>query len=83
MDQTQKGKEKITRWDWMIAKLKQQFIPMDYELDLLKKMKGLKQVRKYVQEYTKEFYRVPIRTGHAEVDKEKVACYLYGLRPSI
>ena len=56
---------------------------MDYELDLFKKMQGLNQVEKYVQEYTKEFYRVLIRTTHAEDGKEKVAHYLNGLRTSI
>lgn len=58
-------------------------ILVDYELDLLKKMKGLKQVGRYVWEYTEEFYRVLIRTSHAEVEKEKVIDYLNGLRPSI
>ena len=67
----------------MIAKLKQKFIPINYELDLLKKMQGLKQARKSVQEYIKEFYRVLIRTGHAKADKEKVSHYINGLRPSI
>ena len=46
-------------------------------------MKGLKQVGKSIQEYTKEFYQVLIRIGHAEADKEKFVCYLNGLRPSI
>ena len=64
-------------------KLKRQFIPVDYELDLLKKMQSLKQAGRSVQEYTEEFYRILIRTGHAEADKEKVARYLNGLRPSI
>ena len=50
---------------------------------MLKKMQGLKQARKFVQEYTEEFYQVLIRTGHAEADKEKVARYINGLRPSI
>ena len=63
--------------------MKQKFIPIDYKLDLLNEMQGLKQVGKSIQEYTEEFYRVLIRTGHAEVDKEKVACYINGLRPSI
>ena len=67
----------------MIAKLKKKFILVDYELDLLKKMQGLKQAGKFVQEYTEEFYQILIRTSHAEADKEKVAHYLYGLRPSI
>ena len=52
---------------------------MDYELDLLKKMQGLKQAGKSIQ----EFYRVLIRPAHAEANKEKVVCYLNGLRPSI
>mgnify|MGYP002623431500 CR=1 FL=1 len=51
-----RGKEKITRWDRMVDKLKKQFIPVDYELDLFKKMQGLKQVGKFVQEYTEKFY---------------------------
>ena len=46
-------------------------------------MKGLKKEGRSIQEYTKEFYQVIIRTGHAEADKEKVAYYLNGLRPSI
>ena len=56
MEQNRKGKEKITRWEWMVAKLKKKFILVDYELDLLKKMQGLKQAGKIVQEYTEEFY---------------------------
>ena len=56
---------------------------MDYELDLLKKIKGLKQVEKSIQEYIEEIYWVLIRTSHTEVDKEKVAHYLNGLRPII
>ena len=56
---------------------------MDYELDLLNKMQGLKKAGKSIQEYTEEFYRVLIRTSHAEANKEKVTHYIYGLRPSI
>lgn len=50
---------------------------------MFKKMQGLKKVGKSVKEYTEEFYQVHIRTKHAEANKEKVACYLNGLRPSI
>ena len=67
----------------MVAKLKQKFIHVDYKLDMLKKMQGLKQAGKSIQEYTEEFYRVLIRTSHAKADKEKVACYINGLRLSI
>ena len=67
----------------MIAKLKQQFIPINYELDLLKKMQGLNQVGKFVQEYTEDFYQILIRTSHVEDDKEKFTHYINGLRSRI
>ena len=60
----------------MVDKIKKQFIPIDYELDLFKKMQGLKQAGKFVQEYTEEFYQLLIRARHAEVNKEKVTHYL-------
>ena len=56
---------------------------MDYELDLLKKMQGLKQTGRYVQEYTKDLYWVLIRTNHVEADKDKFSYYLNVLRPRI
>ena len=55
LDRNSRGKEKITKWERIVAKLKHKFIPIDYELDMLKKIQGLKQVGKLVQEYTKEF----------------------------
>ena len=67
----------------MVDKLKKQLIPVDYELDLFKKMQGLKQAGKYVQEYTEEFYQLLIRAGHAEENKDKVSRYFSGLRSSI
>ena len=83
LERNRRGKEKITKWDRMVDKLKKQFIPVDYELDLFRKMQGLKQVGKSVQDYTEEFYRFNIRAGRAEANREKVARYLSGLRPSI
>ena len=73
MERNQRGKGNITRWDRMVEKLKKQFIPVDYELDLLKKLQGLKQGRKSVKEYTKDFHKIIIRTGHTKANKEKVA----------
>ena len=67
----------------MVAKLKWKFIPIDYKLDLLKKMQGLKQVEKSVQEYMEEFSHILIQTGHTKANKEKVSHYINGLRSSI
>ena len=66
----------------MVDKLKKQFILVDYELDLFKKMQGLKKV-KSVQEYMEEFYQLLIRVGHEKENKERVSYYLSGLQPSI
>ena len=48
LERNRRGKEKITRWDHMVDKLKKQFILVDYELDLFKKMQGLKKARKSI-----------------------------------
>ena len=48
LERNRREKEKITRWDHMVDKLKKCFIPIDYDLDLLKNMQGLKQVGKYI-----------------------------------
>ena len=79
LERNRRENENITRWDRMVDKLKKQFILVDYELDLFKKMQGLKQAEKSVQEYTEEFYQLLVREGHIEENKEKDACYLSGL----
>lgn len=38
---------------------------------------------KYIKEYTEEFYLVLIRIDHFEANKEKIAHYINGLKPSI
>ena len=83
LERNRRGKEKITRWDRMVDKLKKQFILVDYELDLFKKMQGLKQVGKFVQEYIEALYRLLIKARHVEANKKKVTHYLSGLRPRI
>ena len=74
---------KITRQRLMVTKLKAKFIPIDYELELFKKLQNLKQKDMTVKYYTEEFYRMTIRSGHRELSKEKVARYINGLRFNI
>jgi hypothetical protein len=82
-DRHSKGKQKIKRWDRMIAKMKEKFIPRDYQITLFRRMQNLRQKLMTVKEYTEEFYRLNIRAGHRESDDEKVARYLNGLRYDI
>ena len=74
---------KITRWRLMVTKLKAKFNPANYELELLKRLQNLKQKDMTVKDYTKEFYKLTIQSGHRELSKEKVAQYINGLRFNI
>jgi hypothetical protein len=82
-DRRYKGKQKIKRWDRMIAKMKAKFILRDYQITLFRWMQNLRQKMMTVKEYIEEFYRINIRAGHRESDDEKVARYLNGLRYDI
>jgi hypothetical protein len=77
------GKQKIKSWDRMIAKMKEKFIPRDYQICLFRRMQNLRQKMMTVKEYTEEFYRLNIGVGHRESNDEKVARYMNGLRYEI
>jgi hypothetical protein len=55
-DRRCKGKQKIKSWDRMIAKMKANFIPRDYQINLFMRMQNLRQKLMTVKEYTEEFY---------------------------
>jgi hypothetical protein len=78
-----KGKQKIKSLDRMIAKMKEKFIPRDYQISLFRRMQNLRQKLMTVKEYTEEFYKLNMRASHRESDDEKVARYMNGLRYDI
>jgi len=47
-----KGKSEIKNWDIMVAKIKDKFIPRDYQLNLFKILHNLRQKGFSVKEYT-------------------------------
>ena len=67
----------------MVNKVKKKFLPIDYQVSLFRKMQNLKQRDMSVKEYTKDFYRLDIRSGHMDDDVEKIARYLNRLRSII
>jgi len=75
LDRNRRGIEKITKWDRMVTKLKNQFIPVDYELELLKRLQNLRQKDKSMKEYTEEFHKMIIRIKHSEASKESGKIY--------
>ena len=58
-ERNRRGKEKITRWDRMVDKLKKQFIPVDYELDFFKKYTRVKVGRKIYPRIHKGVLSIP------------------------
>jgi hypothetical protein len=83
VDRRCKGKQKIKSWDRRIAKMKEKFIPGDYQITLFRRMQNLKQKLTTVKEYTEELYKLNIRAGHWESDDEKVVRYMNGPRYDI
>ena len=67
----------------MVNKVKKKFLPADYQVNLLRKMQNLKQKDMTMKEYTEEFYRLDIRSGHVDDDVEKIVRYINGLRSGI
>ena len=78
-----RGKEKIRTWPKMVNKVKNKFLPTHYQVNLLRKMQNLKQKDMTMKEYTEEFYRLDIRSGHMDDDVEKIARYINRLRSRI
>jgi hypothetical protein len=62
-DRRRKGKQKINIWDRMVAKIKDKFIPKDYQINMFRRLQNLRQKGMIVKEYRKEFYRLNIRAG--------------------
>jgi hypothetical protein len=61
VERRRNGKQKIKNWERMVAKLKSKFILKDYQINLYRRLKNLKQRGLSVKEYTEEFYRLNIR----------------------
>lgn len=67
----------------MVSNMKAKFLPGDYQLELLNKLQNLIQRELSLKAYTEEFYKISIRSGQNELDHEKVAIYVNGLRLNI
>lgn len=67
----------------MLGNMKKKFLPTDYQVSLLRRMKNLRQKDTSVKEYSKEFYKLDFRFGHVDDEVEKAARYLNGPRMSI
>lgn len=71
-----KWMSKIKQWDKMVSILKAKYMPKYYQLNIFRQLQNLRQKRMTINEYKEEFYKLSIRTGHADDDMEKVAIYI-------
>jgi hypothetical protein len=67
----------------MVAKLKENFIPKDYQINLFRRLQNLRYKRLSVEEYPEEFYKMNIRDGQKENEDEKTTRYINGMRYEI
>jgi hypothetical protein len=51
-DRRCKGKQKIKRWDRMVAKMKSKFIPKDYQITMFQRMQNFREKMMSMKEYT-------------------------------
>eukprot|EP00253_Pinus_taeda_P003381 PITA_03381 len=76
-------KQPIKKWARMEAKLKEKFLPKDYQIMLYRQVHNLKQRGMTVREFTEEFYKLNLRAGYVEDTSEKTARFVNGLRGEI
>ena len=67
----------------MLRNIKIQFIPKDYQLNLIRQLQNLRQKAMTIKEYTEDFFKLSIRFGHTQGGLERVARYIDGLRYDI
>ena len=67
----------------MKIRLKVQFLPTDYEIQMYQKVQNMRQKDMSISAYTEEFNKMSIRARRQEEELEKVARYLNGLRQRI
>ena len=65
-----KSKDIIRTWNMMVAKLKGRLFPIDYTLNLYRKLHKLRKREMSVKEYTEEFYRFSIKSRHIDEGDE-------------
>lgn len=82
-EREKEGKQPISAWKGMVAKVKEAYMPNDYEIQLHKKRQSLRQKDQDVNTYTEEFQKLCLRSNVAEDESLKVARYLNGLKWNI
>lgn len=74
------GKNNINPQDQMVRKIKENLFLGYYQVNLMRKFQNLRHKKSSVKEYTKKFYKLYIKSGHANDEVKIIARYLNILR---
>jgi hypothetical protein len=77
------GNEYVRSWTIMKRIMRHRFVPSYYERQLYKKLQGLTQGSRTVEEYYKEMEVLLLRTRTLESNEAKTARFLHGLNDEI
>jgi len=73
------NKPLIKKWDRMVARMNNKFLPKDYQIALYRQVQNLRHRMMTMKEYTEEFYKVNLRAGYVEDTPEKRTTFVNGL----
>jgi hypothetical protein len=63
-----------------VSKIKDNYLPVDYQQSLCKQAQNLKQKETFVREYIEEFFKLPLGLGLKEMEYQRVSRYVNRLK---
>ena len=77
------GKEAIRSWEKLKKKLKESFMPHNYDRTVYNKHQNLRQGSRSVDDYAEDFYLLLTRTDIHDTQVQLVSRFIGGLRPQL
>ncbi|XP_020872641.1 uncharacterized protein LOC110226211 [Arabidopsis lyrata subsp. lyrata] len=77
------GKEPIRSWDKLKKKLRDTFLPHNYDRTVYNRLQNLRQGARSVEEYAEEFYLLATRNDIYDSEVQMVSRFIGGLRSQI
>ena len=75
--------EKVCSWALMKRLMRRRFVPDYYKQEILMELQSLRQGKRSIEEYVKEFETLMARCDIKESSDESIACFINGLKMDI